>query len=272
MSTKRETYLHGHHRSVLSAHSARTADDAAAFLLPHIQPGMRLLDFGCGPGTITVGLVAAVGESGSVLGIDISDELHEEWKNRLAETRAKNLEFSVGDVYDSGLASDQFDVVYGHQVLQHLGDPVGALQTASALVKSGGIVAIREVDWGTFAAYPGSRALDDFRRVYDAVATRNGGTPTAGRHMLKWMEETGVLTDIHITTSTWTFFEETGKTWWGDQWSQRILASDIAVKALEYGIATKAEPEAISRGWQEWKNAPGSVSCFTHFEGMARRV
>ena len=43
-------------------------------------------------------------------------------------------------------------------------------------------------------------------------------------------------------------------------------------KAIEYGIATRSELEAISRGWQEWKNAPGSVSCFTHFEGLARRA
>ena len=131
---------------------------------------------------------------------------------------------------------------------------------------------MREVDWGTFAAYPESQALDEFRRVYDAVAIRNGGNPRAGRNVLSWMQETGELADIHITTSTWTFFEEGGKTWWGDQWSQRILESDIATKALEYGIATKRELEAISRGWQEWKNAPGSLSCFTHFEGLARRI
>lgn len=272
MSVQRETYLHGHHRSVLSAHSARTADDAAAFLLPFIEPGMNLLDIGCGPGTITVGLAAAVGESGSVLGIDISDGLQQEWDKRLIESGELNLEFRVDDVYESDLEPNQFDVVYAHQVLQHLADPVCALTTAAKLAKSGGLVAFREVDWGTFAAYPESQALNDFRRVYDSVAIRNGGNPRAGRNMLSWMQDTGELTDIHITTSTWTFFEKDGKTWWGDQWSQRILESDIATRALEYGIATQPELEAISRGWQEWKTAPGSLSCFTHFEGLARRI
>ena len=233
---------------------------------------MRLLDFGCGPGTITVGLAATVGESGSVLGIDISNDLHDEWNRRLKETGATNLEFLVDDIYETELERDQFDVVYAHQILQHLGDPVGALTAASRLAKRGGLVGIREVDWGTFAAFPESKALDDFRHVYDAVAIRNGGTPHAGRHMLEWMEATRELTDIHITTSTWTFYEESGKTWWGDQWSQRILESDIAIKAIEYGIATRTELDAISRGWQDWKNAPGSVSCFTHFEGLARRI
>jgi ubiquinone/menaquinone biosynthesis C-methylase UbiE len=40
--------------------SSRTADGWAAFFLPHLGTGMRLLDCGCGPGTITAGLAEAV--------------------------------------------------------------------------------------------------------------------------------------------------------------------------------------------------------------------
>ena len=147
MTVPRETYLHGHHRSVLSAHSARTADDAAAFLLPHIRPGMKLVDVGCGPGTITVGLATAVGKTGYVLGIDIADGLRDEWDKRLQETEATNLAFQIDNIYETHLERDQFDVVYAHQVLQHLGDPVGALTAACSLAKSGGLVAVREVVW-----------------------------------------------------------------------------------------------------------------------------
>ena len=272
MSMPRETYLHGHHRSVLSAHSARTADEAAAFLLPYIKPGMKILDWGCGPGTITTGFADAVGSNGRVVGTDISTSLNDEWDARIRETGAENLEFLTDDIYRSRLEADQFDVVYAHQILQHLADPVGALKAASRLAKPDGLVGVREVDWGTFAAYPESAALADFRRVYDAVALQNGGNPRAGRHVLKWMQDAGNLTDIQISTSTWTFYEASGKGWWGDQWAQRILESDIATKAIEYGIATSSDLEAISRGWLEWKDAPGSVSCFTHFEGLARRV
>ena len=268
----RETYLHGYHRTVLSAHSARTADDAAAFLLPNLQPGMRLMDVGCGPGTITVGLADAVGKSGSVLGIDISHGLEDEWRKRIDEAEHSNLEFLVDDIYATNVDDGNFDVVYAHQVLQHLSDPVGALSKMSGLAKRGGMVAVREVDWGTFAAWPESQAIKDFRHVYDAVAIRNGGTPHAGRHVQEWMERTEMLTDIHITTSTWTFYETNGKSWWGDQWAQRILHSDIAIKAIEYGIASESELKEISQGWLDWKDAPGSVSCFTHFEGLARRV
>jgi len=43
----------------------RTAAKEAAFLLPYLRPGMRVLDVGCGPGSITLGLAEAIapGES-----------------------------------------------------------------------------------------------------------------------------------------------------------------------------------------------------------------
>ena len=44
----KDIYTHGHHPSVVSQHSARTAADSAGFLLPHLKPGLRCLDVGCG--------------------------------------------------------------------------------------------------------------------------------------------------------------------------------------------------------------------------------
>ena len=75
----------------------RSADTHAAHLLPHLEPDMRVLDFGCGPGTITVGLAVAV-DPGEVHGIDM-----EESQIGLARSAAEagghaNATFHVGDV------------------------------------------------------------------------------------------------------------------------------------------------------------------------------
>jgi hypothetical protein len=48
-----ETYTHGHHPSVLRSHTWRTIANSAAYLEPHLSEGQRILDVGCGPGTIT---------------------------------------------------------------------------------------------------------------------------------------------------------------------------------------------------------------------------
>ena len=60
-----------HGRATFEAELAkRMASQEAAFLLPHLRAGMNVLDAGCGPGSITLGLAAAVAP-GEVVGIDI---------------------------------------------------------------------------------------------------------------------------------------------------------------------------------------------------------
>src|SRR5260370_16939704 len=49
---------------------SRTAARDAAFFLPFLRPGMRVMDVGCGPGTITVGLAEVV-PPGRVDGFDL---------------------------------------------------------------------------------------------------------------------------------------------------------------------------------------------------------
>src|SRR5688572_22257916 len=50
----------------------RTASTSAGFFLHYLRPGMRLLDCGCGPGSITVGLAAAV-LPGEAIGLDLQE-------------------------------------------------------------------------------------------------------------------------------------------------------------------------------------------------------
>ena len=54
--SKTDGYAHGHAPAVVGHHARRTAQDSAAFLLPHLRSGMTLLDVGCGPGSITADL------------------------------------------------------------------------------------------------------------------------------------------------------------------------------------------------------------------------
>ena len=56
---RREAYTHGHSANQARNYQARSAAVQASFLLPHLRPGLRLLDCGCGTGTITTGLAEA---------------------------------------------------------------------------------------------------------------------------------------------------------------------------------------------------------------------
>ena len=65
------TYTHGHAEAVLRSHRWRTAANSAAYLLPHLHAGQRLLDVGSGPGTITADLARLVAE---VVAVEVSEE------------------------------------------------------------------------------------------------------------------------------------------------------------------------------------------------------
>ena len=53
-------------RAVLASRTGKVA----AFVAPHLRAGMRLIDCGCGPGSITVDLVQMVAP-GEAIGIDL---------------------------------------------------------------------------------------------------------------------------------------------------------------------------------------------------------
>lgn len=260
-----EKYTHGHHESVVAAHAVRRASEAAAFVLPQLKSPMRLLDFGCGPGTITNDLAEHLLPDGSVVGIDSSEAVIDQARSNASEKGVSNVEFEVNSIYETGYEAGSFDAAYAHQVLQHLSAPVNALNEVKRVLKPGGICAIREVDWGASALYPPDERLSKFFDVYNGVAERNGGDAFAGRRLKKWFTEAG-FSDLAVTTSTWTFSDENGLKWWGEQWAERILSSDIAKRSVEYGIATESDLADISQGWLDWVQAEGAFFAFMQVE------
>src|SRR5215469_4877323 len=148
-----ETYLHGHHESVLRSHRWRTAENSAAYLLARLPISARVLDIGCGPGTITAGLAAAV-PGGHVIGIDRAVGVLDNARAEAERQGVRNISFEVGDAYGLAFANDSFDVVHAHQVLQHLSDPVAALIEMRRVLRTGGILAVRDSDYGAFVWAP----------------------------------------------------------------------------------------------------------------------
>jgi len=266
-----EKYTHGHHASVVAAHAVRRASEAAAFVLPQLKSPMRLLDFGCGPGTITNDLAEHLLPDGHVVGIDSSEAVISQARSDAAGKNISNVEFAVNSIYETGYDVGSFDAAYAHQVLQHLSKPVEALEEVKRVLKPGGICAVREVDWGASALWPPDERLSKFLDVYYRVAERNGGDAHAGRRVKQWFSEAG-FTDLKVTTSTWTFSDENGLKWWGEQWAERILSSDLAKRAVEYGIASEAELADISQGWLDWVQAEGAFFAFMQVEVVGTKA
>lgn len=143
------SYTHGHHESVLRSHRVRTAENSAGYLLPHLKPGMTVLDVGCGPATITVDLAARVAP-GWVTAVEQTDDALSLGRAEAQRRNVSNVSFVTSDVHALDFPDDTFDVVHAHQVLQHLADPVQALREMRRVCAPGGVVAARDADYGGF--------------------------------------------------------------------------------------------------------------------------
>jgi ubiquinone/menaquinone biosynthesis C-methylase UbiE len=256
-------YTHGHHDSVLRSHRWRTAVNSAGYLLPHLAPGMSLLDVGCGPGTITADLAARL-DPGQVVGLDGSAEVIDEAR-RLAANGPPGLTFEVGDLFDLDYEDGTFDVVHAHQVLQHLGDPVAALVEMKRVCRPGGLVAARDGDYPAMIAYPSCPELDRSLVAYQAATLANGAQCDAGRKILGWAHRAG-FTSVVPSASVWCFATAEDRDWWGDLWADRFTKSSLADQLLARGIATPADLESFAQAWREWSAEPDGWFTVLHGE------
>jgi ubiquinone/menaquinone biosynthesis C-methylase UbiE len=266
METEPSAYAHGHHESVLRSHSSRTIANSAAYLVPYLTPlgpDGRLLDVGCGPGSLTAEMADRIAP-GEAIGIDASTRVIEQ----ATADHGDVARFATGDIYELEFPDDHFDIVHAHQVLQHLDDPIRALVEMRRVARPGGVVAIRETDYGVMSWAPANADLDRWMTIYQTMTANNGHTANAGRHLLGWAQQAG-FTDVTASSSTWTFADPESRSWWAGVWADRVLESSYRTQALDQGLCDEAELAEISAGWRRWAEQPDGFFMCPHVEIIA---
>lgn len=256
-------YATDHHSSVLRTHSWRTAQNSMPFLLPHIKPSMRVLDVGCGPGTITLD-IARLLPNGHITGVEYSATPLASARALAASTSITNATFQQGDVHDLPFPDNHFDIVYAHQVLQHVSDPVKALREMKRVSKStAGIVAVREtagMHW-----YPPSEGIARWRDLYLRVARGKGGNPDPGGEIHAWARRAGwIRGEIQCGAGTWVFSEKADRAWWSGIWTERLTESGFVESAVGGGYCEREELEGLAQAWKEWGKEEDGWFCVLH--------
>jgi SAM-dependent methyltransferase len=141
--------------------------------------GWVCLDIGCGPRGITDLLSARVGSAGRVIGLDMNAQ----FLDHARENAPNNVEFRLGNAYQSGLPAGAFDLVHMRFVASTAGHPEQLLKEARRLTRRGGIVALQEPDGSTLACYPPHPAWDRLKAAYMAVFKGVGSDLTLGRRL-----------------------------------------------------------------------------------------
>ncbi|NUP52546.1 MAG: methyltransferase domain-containing protein [Catenulispora sp.] len=264
--TPQNTYTHGHHDSVLRSHRWRTAENSAAYLLPHLAAGQDVLDVGCGPGTITVDLAERVAP-GTMTAVEITAEALKLAQDEVAARGTGNVRFAVADVHALDFPDDSFDVVHAHQVLQHVADPVRALKEMRRVCRPGGVVAVRDSDYGGFRWFPEEPGLDAWLAAYQNLARSNDAHPDAGRRLRGWALAAGFPEqNVTATASSWVFADAADRAWWAELWAERTTKSSAADQYLAKGIATEAELTAMADAWRAWSRHHDAIFTVGHGE------
>jgi ubiquinone/menaquinone biosynthesis C-methylase UbiE len=258
-------YTQGYHNSVTRSHASRTAADCAAFLLPHLKPDMKILDVGCGPGTISCDF-ADIANLGSVVGIDVAAQVLEQARRAANSKCLTNIAFETQDILQ-GLshAENSFDVVYCHQLLLHLPEPVKALQEMKRVCKAGGLVAAREGDWQSIHFHPSNDGVELYKDTLAKIYRAGGGSDTAGRQLQAWARRAGFPSEaICKTATTLSYSSSEERDWWASLHIERIGKSDLREQGVHIG-ATEEDFDKMIEGWQEWR---GDVdACWTMVQG-----
>ena len=247
----------------------RSVETHAAHLLPQLKPGMRVLDFGCGPGTISVGLAKAV-EPGELHGIDIEESQVE--MARVAATAGghDNSTFQVGDVIELPFEDDSFDVAHCHTVLNHVPETQAVLGEVKRVLKPGGIVSSRELITASSFFEPDLGTLDAVWLTFGELLGVNGGHPQMGKELRSVFREAG-FSNIQSTASLESFGTTSDVEFFHGLVVGWFLSAEVMESLANHGLATQEQFDDWRRSLDEWKDHPGAFACIAWGEAIGRR-
>lgn len=252
----RETYERWVRSAHTGAHSRRTAEKNAAFFLPHLKPGMSLLDAGCGPGSITVGLARAVAP-GHVTGVDVSSASLEAARKFAEEQACANVSFEQHHLRSLPFEDHSFDAAFVHAVLQHVEEPLRILRELFRVMRPGGVIGLADADFDGALMWPSDPLLDRSTAITSEI--RQQGDTRIGRRLRGLLAEAGfanavglaqagVEGDANITALNGAF--------WANYYQQEPFID----YAVALGLTTREEMAAISEAWRRWGKDPGAFA------------
>ena len=170
----------------------RPAAVYADFLLPHLTRGSRLLDCGCGSGSITVGLAPSVRFA---VGVDLDAASFRSAVAYLESESILNVRFVAADGCTLPFSEAVFDAVLLHSVLEAAVDPGALLRAAWRSLVPGGVVAAASVEYGgRILAGPHMEVLQRFYAVRERLwALERVARPRAGRELRRLLREAGFI-------------------------------------------------------------------------------
>ena len=268
-ATATPDYTMGYSEEMLKTQLRATAENSAEFLLPYLRPGLRVLDFGCGPGTISVGLAKAVAP-GEMHGVDMEESLVEMARSAAASQGQYNAIFHVGDVTDLEFEDNFFDVAHCRSVLMHVPDTAAVLSEVKRVLKPGGIIACREMICDSAFTHPDFGIMKRSWDMFADLVAADDGHPQMGKDMKGHILEAG-FANIRMSAS-FSVYNSPGEIASIYRLiSQWLLSPEVAEAAIKYGASSESLVNELQAAYDRWKEHPGALFTFAYGEAIANK-
>lgn len=215
---------------------------------------MRVLDAGCGVGSITIGLAKVVAP-GEVVGIDISEASLVTARSSAETQGLSNVRFELADVTALPFDDASFDAAFAHALLQHVESPAAALAEMRRVLRPGAIIGLADADFDSAILTPTSKSLE---RANEILAhTRRH--PRIGKQLRQLLHEAGfVRTEAFVSANSRGNPNVTRMD--GDFWARYFESVEFIAHAESSGWSNRAEMLEISAAWRSWGDHPGAFS------------
>lgn len=209
-----------------------------------LEPGLRVLEVGCGTGAVTRILAEKV-SPGLVVGLDFSRQRLCAGRKIVAIEGAGNVEFVCGDLFSCGLQEGRFDLVFSRCLFQYLAGERGrhALEKMKRLARPGGRVAVADVDGMCLYRFPEDEAREKALQALLSALEPLGFDAFVGRKLYRMFREAG-LQEIQVDIVPHHLI--TGKT---DPLTRRAWEMKLAILEDHFEKAFGSRQEALD--WKE---------------------
>ncbi len=139
-----------------------------------VARGKRILEIGCGPGSMTTWLAKQVGATGQVIAMDSSEKQIEIAKELVEGNGITNVQFVCSTVEALDMQKDFFDLAYSRLLLMHLKDPKEALVRLKKYLKPGGVIACEEPHSSSLMTVPRNEIVERLNELFIQLGKLQG--------------------------------------------------------------------------------------------------
>lgn len=215
--------------------------------------GKTVLDLGCGPGWTTIDLARIVGDTGRVIGIDVSSRYINHLRQRQQEMGLAQIDARVASAADFVIDRESLDGVYSRWVFSFLPNPADIVRRVATALRPGGVFAIQDYfNYTAMSLAPRSAVFDRLVAAISRSYREAGGDLEIAGKLPRMMIDAGLaIREIkpHVAAAR----PHESKWLWPD-----TFFANYVPRLVSGGFLSTEDAAAFVAEWAERSRDPGT--------------